>query len=113
LKIPAHHYTDFVAVTCVHAAVYVSFIITGHLSADALYFVFDHCFLLGWQQQLPLFCVDIAVLLRSTVMRASTGAVMKSIVSEASTKLYTRDVRTAFAARHITTTTTSAAATTA
>jgi hypothetical protein len=27
---------------------------SGHLSADALYFVFDHCFLLGWQQQLPL-----------------------------------------------------------
>jgi hypothetical protein len=85
-------------------------LVPGHLSADALYFVFDHCFLLGWQLQLPLFCVDIAVLLRSTVMHASTGVVMKSIVSEASTKLYTRDVRTAFAARHTAATSTTIAA---
>jgi hypothetical protein len=42
-------------------------------------------------------------------MRASTGAVMKSFVSEATTKLYTRDVRTAFAARHTIATTTTAA----
>ena len=66
---------------------------------DAILFVWDHCFILGWRAQLPLFCADVVLLLRAPLLAAGSTHDAQHAVREHGPDLLTRDVRAAFHAR--------------
>ncbi|CAN0203478.1 unnamed protein product [Pylaiella littoralis] len=71
----------------------------GYLREDAVLFVWDHLFLLGWGEQLPLFVADIALHLRASLLRATNPLTLLSLAREECRKICTRDVRDAFRRR--------------
>ena len=73
--------------------------LVGVLSLDAIMFVWDHCFILGWRAQLPLFCADVVLLLRAPLLAAASTHDVQHVVREYGPDLLTRDVRAAFHAR--------------
>ena len=73
--------------------------LVGALSLDAILFVWDHCFILGWRAQLPLFCADVVLLLRAPLLAAGSTHDAQHAVREHGPDLLTRDVRAAFHAR--------------
>ncbi|CAM9194473.1 unnamed protein product, partial [Discosporangium mesarthrocarpum] len=71
----------------------------GSLREDALLFVWDHLFLLGWKEELPLFVADLVVHLRSTTLPVTAPLALLSLAKEACRKVCTRQVREAYKAR--------------
>ncbi|CAM9690981.1 unnamed protein product [Scytosiphon promiscuus] len=75
-------------------------VFVGYLREDALLFVWDHLFLLGWQDQLPLFVADVALHLRASLLRVTNPMTLMSLARDACRRICTRDVRDAFRVRH-------------
>ncbi|CAN0376464.1 unnamed protein product [Ectocarpus sp. 8 AP-2014] len=71
----------------------------SYLREDALLFVWDHLFLLGWEEQLPLFVADVALHLRASLLRASNPVTLLSLARDACRRICTRDIRDAFRRR--------------
>jgi hypothetical protein len=45
--------------------------LVGVVPMDAVLYVWDHCFLLGWEEQLPLFLVDVVTLMRPRLLECT------------------------------------------
>eukprot|EP00054_Salpingoeca_dolichothecata_P025444 m.178189 g.178189 ORF g.178189 m.178189 type:complete len:468 (-) comp25357_c0_seq4:254-1657(-) len=72
--------------------------LVGVASHAATLFVWDHCFLLGWQN-LEDFALVFLLLLREPLMKASNFAELREVFMTAPSKLYTKDIIRAW--RHL------------
>ena len=75
------------------------FCLVGFLRQEALLFVWDQCFLLGWQETFPDMCTDVVQLCRKELLEAgSVPELLRSISSDAEI-ISTGQLREIFSAR--------------
>lgn len=76
-------------------------VFVGHLRGATVLFIWDQLFLGegGWAVNLPPFLVDVALLLRPTILLAATGAELRRLVEVVGKRLLTRDVQRAYQTR--------------
>eukprot|EP00948_MAST-09A_sp_MAST-9A-sp1_P003074 g3074.t1 len=68
----------------------------GYLKSHALFYVWDQCFLLGWNEQFHLFCLDVLNLIEPELLEAGAIPDLQRIIRESPKNILTHQLRSAF-----------------
>jgi ankyrin repeat protein len=78
---------------------WVSTCLVGILRRDAVLFVWDQCFLTGWQHQFPKFCVDVLKIVSIKLMEVRSAPELKRTLMTLPRRVHTRNMRTQYGQR--------------